>query len=60
MNMPESHTLSLTHTEKMIAIAVLCHFKKVITVKYYCHNSTLYQAMSKGLLIVGYNSSLPF
>lgn len=59
--MSESHIFALTQTEKMTAIAALRHhLKQAIIVKYYCHNSTMYQAISKGLLIAEYSSILPF
>lgn len=51
MSRPGSHIFGLTHAEKVTAISAACHLlKKAITVKYYCHNSKVYQAMSKGLL----------
>lgn len=51
MSRPESHIFGLTHAEKVTAISAACHLlKKAITVKYYCHNSKVYQSMSKGLL----------
>lgn len=60
MSRPESHIFGLTHAQKVTVISAPCHLlKKAIIVKYYCHNSKVYQAMSTGLLTVGYSSISP-